>query len=80
MVYFRDDLFKGSGENGAKQIGDEWEINFSMGNGFSISSETYIELNIAFPELRSGYIVMRIKYAGNRYVGYIELHETSSVE
>ena len=68
MVYFHDDLFKGSGENGAKQIGDEWELNFS------------IELNIPFGEISVGYIIMRIKYVGDRYIGYIELHKTNSVE
>ena len=81
MVYFHDDLFKGSGENGAKQIGDEWEINFYRNhNSFSISSDAYMMLNMPFNEFTHTFYSIRIKYAGTHYLGFIEQYSSNNAE
>lgn len=54
-IYFHYDMFKGSGENGAFQLGDEWDITFRRAENFSFGYELNFELDIPTYNISSPY-------------------------
>ena len=87
-MYLHYDMFKGSGENGAFQLGDEWDITFKIVEDFSFGYEIWFDLDDTIPSFGSAYpwYILHLKYVEDgenyqrRFIASFQKYGTSPVE